>query len=138
MLTDFSSTFKFFWIGQSQNSKISDISAVCTTSFDDIHQASTFARALLAPDQVVNHMSLKNRNSLPLNEKRNVITELTYDESGDNDIADLGDFIDEMSPEERTAYEITKKLKRFLPSVPPTFREWYPTTADSFPLGLYL
>ena len=105
------------------------------TSFNDIHQASTFARALLVPDRVVEHIAQENRDNLPLDEKRVVIMELVYDETTD-DIANLDDFVDEMEPEERASYEITKKLKRFRPFVPPTFREWYPTRP--FPLAWYL
>ncbi|CAG8729656.1 5004_t:CDS:2, partial [Ambispora leptoticha] len=118
MLTDFSSTFNFYWIGRSRDQ--STTPAVYMTSFND---ASTFARALLAPDRVVEHIAQENRDNLPLDEKRVVIMELVYDETADDDIANLDDFVDEMEPEERASYEITKKLKRFRPFVPPTFRE---------------
>jgi len=81
----------------------------------------------------------ENLNKLPLDERRDVISQITIiSESGGDDIANLDEFIDEMGPEERISYEITKKLKRSLPFVPPRFREWYPTSAESFPLGWYL
>ncbi|CAG8483053.1 9183_t:CDS:2 [Gigaspora rosea] len=102
MLTDFSSTFHF----------------------NDIHQASTFARALLVPNQVITYMSQENQKRLPLDERRSLIREFKpIYESVDDDIANLDDFIDEMGPEERASYEIKKKVRKILPLVPSRFHE---------------
>src|SRR4051812_29494328 len=137
MLTDFNMTYTFFWIGPSQDQPLSGASlpasVVYGIKFSDIHQASSFARSLLVPD-VVNSTEIRDR--LPLFENRAVIIDSKSYEGVNDDIANLDDFVDEMEPEERASYEITKKLKRFRPFVPPTFREWYPT--KPFPLAWYL
>ncbi|RIB12329.1 hypothetical protein C2G38_33975 [Gigaspora rosea] len=127
MLTDFSSTFQFYWIVPSQNPAYPAypyFSCICMTSFNDIHQASTFARALLVPNQVIIYMSQENQKRLPLDERRMLIREFKpIYESVDDDIANLDDFIDEMGPEERASYEIKKKVRKILPLVPSRFHE---------------
>src|SRR6266511_272751 len=119
MLTDFHMTYIFFWIGPSEDTSHSVIYGI---KFDDIHKASTFACILLA--QSVNSEQIQTR--LPLLEKRVIIKRSTYNVIDyDDDIANLDDFADEMDPEERASYEATKKLRRFLPFVPPMYHEWY-------------
>ena len=44
----------------------------------------------------------------------------------DGDIGNMDDFKDEMTAEECTSHEITKRLKKMLPLVPPTYRPYYP------------
>ncbi|CAG8479662.1 6336_t:CDS:2, partial [Acaulospora morrowiae] len=88
MLTDFL-TFKFYWIAPSQYLRLSGRSSV----------SSSFARALLVPDRAINYMTPENLNKLPLDERRDVISQITIiSEDGGDDIANLDEFIDEMGP----------------------------------------
>ncbi|CAG8609737.1 14467_t:CDS:2 [Acaulospora morrowiae] len=77
MLTDFFLTFEFYWIAPSQDPRLSGRSSVCMTDFNDIYQASSFARVLLAPDRAINYMTPENLNKLPLDEIRDVISQIT-------------------------------------------------------------
>ena len=96
------------------------------TKFDNIHQAATFARILLDPSQLRN-ASVNIQNCFPVFNKRAQIIDLeSCIAVDDGDIGNMDDFKDEMTAEERMSHEITKRLKKMLPLVPPTYRPYYP------------
>lgn len=144
-LTDFQRTYTFFWLTYihhetflAESSQTSTLTlTVCGTKFGTIHQAATFARTLLEPEQLTNnHDQERIQNHFPFFEKRarvkNPVTEDSYDE----DIANLDDFEDEMTPQERISHEMTKKLRKMLPFVPNRFHDYYPTRGP-WPTGMY-
>nr|CAG8589166.1 6339_t:CDS:2 [Entrophospora candida] len=93
---------------------------------------AAFAHALLKPDQLTNnHDQIRIQNYFPFFEKRARIKDPRTEDSYDEDIANLDDFEDEMTPEEHISHEMTKKLRKMLPLVPKRFREVRSTTSNT-------
>ncbi|CAG8579549.1 7889_t:CDS:1, partial [Paraglomus brasilianum] len=73
MLTDLWKNYIFYWIGRAQDATLQNPSNVIyATKFQDIHQAATFAWALLIP-KLVNGFPETIRNDFPVVEKRVLI-----------------------------------------------------------------
>jgi hypothetical protein len=132
LLTDFQQTYSFFWLGYSQCETTpatllqTPKLVIFGTKFNDIHQVATFARILLNSDQLRN-ASVNIQKHFPVFDKRARLTDLrSYIIPEDDDIANMDDFEQEMTSEERTSHEIRKRLKKALPLVPPAYRPYYP------------
>jgi len=115
LLTDFI-TYQYYWIGQELN-----FFKIYTTIFTDSYEAASFARLLLlTPEQLAKKKISEN---FPSFEKRVTIEPAEPIYYNDDDIGDLGDFQEEMTPEERIAYEVTKKFSKIRPFIPHPFRD---------------
>jgi len=114
ILTDFEK-FGFFWVAYHNQSEL----AVFTAWFDDTHVAATFARMVLNPDLIRGEIA----DQFPTYERRVVPHELTVinEDNDSEDVGNLDDFVDEMTPLEREAHEINKKLQLLHRHVPPAF-----------------
>ncbi|CAG8671187.1 3343_t:CDS:2, partial [Paraglomus occultum] len=112
ILTDFS-VFSFFWISK-QTSSVSP--TIFSTGFSDVYQAATFARLILNPELLTQEENEEIQQTFPFFERR---AELEYraveDVNVDNDVGNLDDFVEEMTPLEYDAHKMTKKLARFRP-----------------------
>jgi hypothetical protein len=127
ILTDLHKTFAFFWIGGDQDRSTQILYG---TKFNDIHRAATFARALLATDQITSFPE-EIQNHFPVFAKRADAIEMEVDKNNEgehDDIGNLDDFEDEMDPMEYQKWKTTKKLRKALSLVPSRFHEWYPIT----------
>jgi len=133
LLTDLQQMHFFFWLGYSpcETTPVTSLQipklTIYGTKFDNIHQVATFARILLDPSQLRN-ASVNIQNCFPVFDKRAQIMDLRsyIIPEDDGDIGNMDDFKDEMTAEECTSHEITKRLKKMLPLVPPTYRPYYP------------
>ena len=114
MLTDFK-TFGFFWLANDTEAK----PAVFTTWFANAHKAATFACMLLNPELIQE----ENAQKFPTYERRLILQELAVLEEENENVGDLSDFIDEMSPLERKVYSINKNLSWFRRYIPPAYQQ---------------
>ncbi|CAG8647689.1 906_t:CDS:2 [Paraglomus brasilianum] len=123
LLTDLYNSHYFFWLGQTESTHTVTVHG---TSFMEIHKAATFARLILVPNKLL------RRNAA------SKIGDWSDDLAYDDDIGNLDDFEDEMGPEERASWVMTKKLRKWLPLVPPRFRYCDPTRDPPLPpIGMY-
>jgi hypothetical protein len=114
MLTDFKK-FGFFWLANGIEAK----PTVFSTWFTNAYKAAVFARILLNPELIQE----ESAQEFPIYERRLVLQELAVLEEENEDVGDLSDFIDEMSPLERKAYSINKNLRWFRRYIPPAYQQ---------------
>jgi len=123
ILTDFSA-FSFFWISK-QTSSVSP--TIFSTGFSNAYQAATFAHFILNPELLAQEKNEEIQQTFPLFERR---AELEYKSAEDvdigNDVGNLDDFAEEMTPLEYDAYKMMKKLAQFRPLVPLIYHQWFP------------
>jgi hypothetical protein len=111
MLTDFAA-FHFFWVGYNNQQP-----AVFTAAFTDTHEAATFARMVLDPELE------EIPEDFPTFDQRATLEEVLEVEEDNDDVGNLDDFIDEMTPLERKAHKINKNLQWIHRHIPPAFCE---------------
>ena len=124
ILTDFS-VFSFFWISK----QISSASlTLFSTGFSNAYQAATFARLILNPELLAQEKNEEIQQMFPSFERRAVLEYRAVEDVDvySDDVGNLDDFIEDMTPLEYEAHEMTKKLVRFRPHVPPIYRRWFP------------
>src|SRR5438128_1815429 len=112
ILTDFE-RFGFFWVAYHNQSEL----AVFTAWFDDTHVAATFACMVLNPELIQAEIA----DQFPTYERRVVPHELTVIDEDYEDVGNLDDFVNEMTPLECEAHEINKKLRWLHRHIPPAF-----------------